>query len=174
MSVCYYKRFRMEIDLRHAPAPPDLPEGYFWVPWDPAIVDTHAQVKFGCFHGELDARIFPCLGDRLGCQQLMREISKRRGFLPEATWLIGSSHGYVGTVQGVVQRLRQGMIQNLGVLPSARGQGLGTSLLLKALAGFRQTGLRRAILEVTAENQAALRPLRPHRVSAEADRLQSR
>lgn len=157
MGVTYFKRFRMEIVLESAPAPLDLPAGFFWVPWHGAMVEYHARVKYRCFENELDATIFPCLGNFDGCEQLMMDISTRRGFLPEATWLIGSEAGYVGTVQGVVDRFNVGMIQNLGVVPEVRGLGLGTALLLKALDGFRRSKLEYGTLEVTAQNTGALR-----------------
>lgn len=157
MSVTYFKRFRMEIDLALAPPPPDLPLGYYWVPWHAAIVAAHAQVKHRCFANELDATIFPCLGDPDGCEKLMEDISSRRGFVPQATWLIGSPSGYVGTVQGVTDRYPMGMIQNLGVVPEARGLGLGSALLLKSLSGFRAAGLAHGMLEVTAQNTRAVR-----------------
>ena len=50
-----------------------------------------------------------------------------------------------------------GAIQNVGVVPSYRGQGLGRALVRQALEGFYQAGLRRAYLEVTAENASAIR-----------------
>lgn len=167
MAITYYKRFRMEVDLARVPDPPPLPDGFFWVPWHQAVLIHHAQVKYLCFKAELDARIFPCLGDLYGCERLMRDISSRRGFLPNATWLIGSENpiepgtgetgGYVGTVQGVIDRGKTGMIQNLGIIPEARGLGLGSALLLKALDGFREVGLRQGMLEVTAQNVDAVR-----------------
>ena len=49
-----------------------------------------------------------------------------------------------------------GAIQNVGVLRTYRGLGLGRALVRRALAGFRQAGLRQAYLEVTAENAAAV------------------
>ncbi|QDU61175.1 Mycothiol acetyltransferase [Planctomycetes bacterium Pan216] len=156
MVVTYVKRYRMEIDLSELPPLIDLPEGYYWVAWHRAMLDHHARVKFRCFHDELDARIFPCLGQEDGCQRLMREISSRKGFIPQATWLLGDSVGYVGTVQGVADRTGTGMIQNLGVVPEARGRGLGAALLLKSLHGFRSVNLRMGSLEVTAENRGAL------------------
>lgn len=157
MSITYFKRYRMEVELDRAPYPPALPRGFYWLPWHEAMVDYHADVKFRCFEKELDATIFPCLGNRHGCQELMREIAQRRSFLPNATWLIGDGTGYVGTIQGVVDKGSVGMIQNLGVVPEARGLGLGMALLLKALDGFRQSGLERGMLEVTARNAIALR-----------------
>jgi ribosomal protein S18 acetylase RimI-like enzyme len=166
MTVTYYKRFRMEVDLDRVPDPGPLPDDFYGVPWHSAILIHHAEVKYRCFRDELDAKIFPCLGELYGCERLMRDISSRRGFLPNATWLIGAkdpsqfpsvSSGYVGTVQGVIDRGRTGMIQNLGIVPEARGRGLGTQLLLKALEGFREVGLRQGMLEVTAQNVDAVR-----------------
>lgn len=162
MSLTYFKRYRMEIDLAAAPALPPLPASYRLTPWHPKLVELHAEVKYQSFCFELDANVFPCLGDREGCRRLMRDIARRDNFLPAATWLL--EHGAAeemgeacGTVQGVVDRSGLGAIQNLGVTPGHRGLGLGTHLLLSALSGFREQGLRRAYLEVTAQNLGALR-----------------
>lgn len=157
MSVSYYKRFRMVIDLDVVAETARLPIDYYWVPWHEAVLEQHAQVKYRCFQDELDSLIFPCLGDHNGCRQLMEDISTRTGFVPEATWLIGSAAGCVGTVQGVANSEHVGMIQNLGVVPESRGRGFGTALLLKALAGFRIAGLAAAMLDVTAQNSVAVR-----------------
>jgi ribosomal protein S18 acetylase RimI-like enzyme len=59
--------------------------------------------------------------------------------------------------QGVVDRLGMGSIQNIGIVPSHRGRGLGTCLIEQTLAAFRGHGLRRASLEVTASNTRAVR-----------------
>jgi GNAT superfamily N-acetyltransferase len=156
MAITYYKRFRMELDLDGAIGPPELPAPFAWVAWDEALVDRHAEVKYLSFRDEIDACVFPCLGDRYGCQRLMREIRRKPGFLPGATWLIACPAGYVGTVQGVMDRGPIGAIQNVGVVPSYRGLGLGRALVRRALIGFYNAGLRRAYLEVTAENSGAV------------------
>src|SRR5207248_4638326 len=65
--------------------------------------------------------------------------------------------GFCGTVQGLRERGGVGAIQNLGITPALRGHGLGTALLLQALHGFRRAGLTRALLEVTAQNEGAIR-----------------
>jgi ribosomal protein S18 acetylase RimI-like enzyme len=156
-NVSYFKRFRMEIDLYEAPPVPALPEGFFWVPWDDTLVDLHADVKYQSFHDEIDSGVFPSLATRKGCVCLMSEIRRRPGFIPEATWLVACPEGGCGTVQGVRERTGLGAIQNLGVAPLYRGRGLGSALLLKALQGFRRAGLGRAFLEVTAQNEAAVR-----------------
>lgn len=163
MTITFFKRFRMEIDLeRVALEPIALAAGYRWQPWDPSLVNSHGDTKYLSFQTELDANVFPCLGARDGCRRLMNEISRRDGFLSEATWLLvyqnefSDSPECVGTVQGVRDD-NYGAIQNLGITPEHRGHGLGTCLLRKSLAGFRRAGLRRAYLEVTARNTAAIR-----------------
>ena len=157
MAITYYKRFRMEIDLDGSLAPPVLPAWFSWTPWDEALLDQHAEVKYLSFRDEIDAQVFPCLGDRFGCQRLMREIRRKPGLLPQACWLIAGPRGYCGTIQGVVDRGPIGAIQNVGVVPAYRGCGLGRALVRRALVGFFQAGLRRAYLEVTAENSGAVR-----------------
>jgi ribosomal protein S18 acetylase RimI-like enzyme len=92
----------------------------------------------------------------------MGEISRRQGFLKGATWLIeynGEERRceYCGTIQGVSESDGLGSIQNVGVTPEHRGFGLGTVLVVCALKGFRQAGLERVRLEVTAENTGAIR-----------------
>jgi ribosomal protein S18 acetylase RimI-like enzyme len=156
MSITYYKRFRMEIELGRAIPVRVLPQGFAWVSWDESLLDAHAEVKYRSFVGEIDAGVFPCLGDPYGCQRLMCEIRRKPGFLPSATWLISCPEGYVGTIQGVMDHGPIGAIQNVGVIPSYRGIGLGRALVSHALAGFAQAGLERAYLEVTAENAAAV------------------
>jgi ribosomal protein S18 acetylase RimI-like enzyme len=157
MNLAYFKRFKMEIGLHDLPPAPSLPVGYFWVAWDDSLLELHAEVQYHCFCDEIDSTLFPCLGDRFGCQMLLNEIRRKPGFLPEATWLIGGPTGYCGTIQGIADRYRFGAIQNLGVTPAQRLRGLGTSLLLQALHGFRRCGLTRAYLEVTADNDGAVR-----------------
>ncbi len=157
MATTYYKRFRMEIDLIGLSTSTALPRSFVWVPWDDSLLDQHADVKYQSFLGELDTAVFPCLGDRQGCRRLMCEIRRKSGFLPGATWLIASPHGYVGTVQGVKDRDSIGAIQNVGVIRQYRGIGLGQALVRRALGGFREAGLKCAYLEVTAENGAAVK-----------------
>jgi GNAT superfamily N-acetyltransferase len=155
-SISYFKRYKMEVDLRTLPLP-QLPEEFTFAAWSYELLDVHADTLFGSFHQEIDAQVFPSFGDRQGSLCLMIEITRKRGFLPEATWLLLGPVGACGTVQGLRERNGVGSIQNLGILPGWRGRGLGTALLLQALHGFRQAGLHRALLEVTAQNEPAVR-----------------
>lgn len=164
MNLAYYKRFRMEInlagrDLALGPVPAD----YYFLPWDESLLDAFSQAKYRSFRNELDSSVFPCLADFQGCRRLMGEIVRKPGFLPEATWLLVYCPGeqyrpeYCGTVQGVRDQHGLGAIQNIGVVPEHRNAGLGTNLLLRALLGFQQANVKRVYLEVTAQNDGAIR-----------------
>lgn len=166
MALTYFKRYRMEVRLDRLPSDLtrlELAEGFELHPWNPTLLQRHAQVKFESFRDEIDAQVFPCLGELEGCRQLLREITNRRDFAPEATWLVGrqdpDSQQIVpcGTVQGLLTSPREGAIQNLGVHPQCRDLGLGGILLRSALEGFRSVGCRYAQLEVTVQNTAAVR-----------------
>lgn len=164
MGLTYFKRYRMEISLTgRLFSPPELPEGYLLRPWEEDLLEAHADVKYRSFSLEIDANVFPCLGEREGCQRLMAEITRRESFVCGSTWLLQfttSADGRrenCGTIQGVRDRNGMGAVQNVGVAPDHRGRGLGTLLLYRALNGFRDAGLRRASLEVTAQNSGALR-----------------
>jgi ribosomal protein S18 acetylase RimI-like enzyme len=194
MALTYFKRYRMEFDLARLDARRDrLPEGYRFVPWHVGLLEAHAVTKYESFRHEIDANVFSCLGEYDGCYRLMTEISRKEGFLPQATWLLAYTEPaetavdadrvamersdfqrtgardpwgtetptagttFCGTVQGIEDRFGYGAIQNLGIVPEHRGRGLGSVLLMKALEGFRRAGLKRAYLEVTAQNEGAVR-----------------
>lgn len=158
IPLSYYKRFRMEADvLASLPPVPSLPVGYAWIPWNCSLVDQHADVKYQSFFEEIDAVIFANLSSRDGCQRLMRNISTKPGFTSDATWLIAYEGQFCGTIQGVRERSGVGAIQNVGVIAAHRGRGLGTALVLQSLHGFRNTGVHRVQLEVTVQNDGAIR-----------------
>ena len=107
MDLMYFKRYRMEITLAGRDlAAPRAPEGYRFEPWNPALLEAFAEAKYLSFRGEIDANVFPCLGELDGCRRLMREIVRKPGFLPETTWLLTYGRGserpeFCGTVQGI-------------------------------------------------------------------------
>ena len=164
MGITYFKRYRMEYDLDgQLFEPPPLLPGYSLLPWRPTLLDAHVDVKYRSFRFEIDANVFTCFHNREGCARLMQEIVRRDGFLPNATWLLmyqrpgTNCPEPAGTIQGVWDCSGLGSIQNVGVLPAHRGRGLGTHLIHRSLQGFRDSGLERAYLEVTAQNTAAFR-----------------
>ncbi len=154
----------MQFDLRDGCIDaPDLPDNYQLARWHGNILEAHANAKFRSFREELDANVFPCLGDAEGCLRLMKEISCRQGFIPQATWLVtfvdpgtGRKEN-CGTVQGIREQTDVGSIQNLGIAPIHRGKGIGTVLLANSLKGFMSVGIKFVNLEVTAQNYGAVR-----------------
>jgi len=163
-NLRYVKRFRMELDLRRWRRQPiELPLEYRFVGWNPSLVRAHAAVKYLSFRDEIDAQVFPCLGEYAGCQKLMSEIRKKDGFVPEATWLVeyvGAGRlkpEYCGTIQAIQIHRGRASIQNVGVAPLHRGRGLGTALILASLLGLDYLAVPRVRLEVTAENAGAVR-----------------
>lgn len=159
----YFRRFRMEIDLYKARLEDiELPSGYRWCPWELTTVDRHAIVKYHSFRSEMDAKVFPCLGDYDGCHKLMTDISRQRNFLATGTWLItwdgmGNEDPVdCGTIQAIVPSKIMGAVQNVGITPKHRGMGLGRALVNKCLIGFREAGMKRVYLEVTADNEPAI------------------
>ena len=65
-DTTYVKRYRMELELRDLLAVPELPPGFTWIAWRDELLDAHAEVKFLCFHDEMDSYVFPSLGHRAG------------------------------------------------------------------------------------------------------------
>lgn len=163
MGLTYFKRYRMEIDLVGRDlSMPRAPEGYHFLPWSASLLEAHALAKYRSFRDEIDANVFPCLGELAGCRRLMDEIAKRDGFVAEATWLAvyrdgGSRQDFCGTIQGVGERFGAGAVQNLGIAPEHRSRGLGTALIYRALWGFFQARITQVHLEVTADNEGAVR-----------------
>jgi ribosomal protein S18 acetylase RimI-like enzyme len=162
MGITYFKRYRMDYELsRGLFEIPKLPHGYEICAWNDDLVADHAEAKFQSFRYEIDANVFPCLGEREGCLRLMNDISTRRGFVPQATWLIGcyKRRQFVpcATIQGIVDFDGVGSIQNVGVAPEHRGFGLGKMLLYQSLLGFQTQKTKRVTLEVTAQNFTALK-----------------
>ncbi|MBX3423848.1 MAG: GNAT family N-acetyltransferase [Pirellulaceae bacterium] len=163
MAVTYFKRYKMELRLDRNRGQTSLPVGFQLLPWSIRLLSHHADVKYQSFREEIDAHVFPCLGQLEGCRQLMREIAARKDFVPTATWLVCQKSELpnhiqpVGTIQGLRTGQREGAIQNVGVHPEFRDRGLGSVLIDAALRGFRQAGCRSVHLEVTVQNTDAIR-----------------
>ena len=119
-NVTYFERFRMGIDLGSMPRGAALPDECYWVPWNDNLLDSHAEALFASFQGELDAVVFPSLGDRRGCCRLMSEIHQKPGFLPGATWLLAGPAGARGSIQGIRERRGLGSIPGVGWAESSR------------------------------------------------------
>ena len=162
--IVFFKRYRMQFDLRnHLFEDIQTPPNFRLLKWRPSLLRSHAEVKFRSFREELDSNVFPSLGNADGCFKLMRDISGSGNFVPEATWLLSHADPgrefsvSCGTVQGIMDGSDLGLIQNIGVVKSYRGQGLGSLIVRKSLAGFQEVGAKVVSLEVTTQNESAIR-----------------
>jgi ribosomal protein S18 acetylase RimI-like enzyme len=164
LTAIYFKRFRMQFDLLSQQIPqPNCSSEIMFAEWDEKLLVMHGMCKWESFRREMDVNVFPCLGERDGCKRLMRDISQKDAFVPEATWLaIGKDTNpknlvAVGTIQGLRTNATHGAIQNIGVIPSFRGKGIGRELIRRALQGFQSQGCRYVTLEVTVHNLGAIK-----------------
>ena len=160
--LTYFERYQMRYEIGREPPPPADPAIHM-LPWRDDLVRSHAWVKHRAFCNEIDAIVFPCLGQSDGCLKLMNDIRGRSNFVPEATVLAAvrcpetGAFQPVGTIQGLRTNADDGAIQNVGIVPAYRGRGVGGALLRAAIAGFAAVGCRRVHLEVTTQNTAAIR-----------------
>ena len=164
MAVVFFKRYRMQFDLRNASFDDIVvPAQFEFHPWSEFLLPAHAEAKYRSFRNEIDANVFPCLGNSDGCLRLMREISCRQGFVPQSTWLATYKNPNTGrkencaTVQGIRESIDVGSIQNIGVVGGHRGQGIGSLIVRHSLRGFQSVGIKIVTLEVTANNTGAIR-----------------
>lgn len=168
MEIQYVKRYRMAFDLHGAERKEAvLPDGFFWIAWNPRLTDIHGRLTHQSFQGELDSVVFPTFTRLDACLRLMRCIASNRGFLPKGTWLIAKNRNadetlsatteFCATIQGIRSDPNVAAIQNIAVRPEFRHIGLGRALVLKSLEGFYRSGCDRVTLEATAENLPAVR-----------------
>jgi len=152
----------MQLDLRQPLDPPDLPEGYRFVRWQPLVQERHAQVQWRAFRDDTDGKVFSSLGSLAGCRRLLRDTAQHAQFAPDSTWLVEFQPERdwpavdCAMIQGLAKSGSTGAIQNVGVIPEHRGFGLGRAILLRAMHGFRMLGAKYTTLEVTAINEAAV------------------
>jgi mycothiol synthase len=168
MTLTYFKRFQMELELATWSSDEDevsdpLAPQYRFLAWDEDDLARHAKVKFQSFELEIDSHVFPSLSQYEGCHRLMTQITSRDNFIPEATWLVefqpdeAASPIAVGTIQVLRDLENRGAIQNIAITPDHRHQGIGTALVKRALSNLKSQDIPRALLEVTAQNNGALR-----------------
>jgi ribosomal protein S18 acetylase RimI-like enzyme len=181
MEITPIKRLRMEIDLVERDCTP-LPaaQHYRFLPWHNFLLDSFTTAHYLSFRDSSDLRVFPDMAQYDGCRRLMTLIANHPGFEPNATWLAISRSDLTGDdsrrigrngrttpsrehflccgmIQSMVDASGFGAIQNLGVAPEHRCRGLATRLIQYALFALSRKGLRRAYLEVSVDNVAAIR-----------------
>ncbi len=155
----FLKRYRMELDFdpKGYQAEPQLPDSYFWQEWSWRLQEVHAEVLFESFNREMDCKIFRSFHTQGGCSSLIRDLSQRAEFVPEATWLVSNQERACGSIQAVLHNGKTLAIQNVGISPLHRGKGLGKALLLKLMISLSRYSLNKITLEVSAENFIAIK-----------------
>ena len=158
----YFKRYKMEVSLRRTPICVAIPAGYRLLPWDEHLLEAHAIAKHHSFRDELDSTRLPLSwrGSRLPSPdgRDRNQVGIRaRGNVAGSLRTSRRFARLLCTVQGIRDQFGRGGIQNLGVTPEHRGQGVGASLLHHASARFRRLSVLSVHLEVTAKNANAIR-----------------
>ena len=158
----FVKRSQMVFDFaKTAPVLPQVPPGFFFVPWSDSLIEPHADVLHRSFRNDSDGAVFTTFRQFDHCFRLIEMLSSGPHFLPEATLLIayGEQHDifeYVANIQGLKLSDDVGAIQNVAVLPEYRRRGLGQALVQGALHGFQSAGVQRVTLEATTDNVTAV------------------
>lgn len=115
------------------------------VPWFPDIDDyLDAYHRVGA----------PWLwSDRLamGRERITRDLSDAR----QQCWRVDDERGFAGFCELVSRRPGDAEVLHCGVVPTARGRGLGRRLINSALAGARALGAQRLWLHTCSEDSAA-------------------
>jgi ribosomal protein S18 acetylase RimI-like enzyme len=141
--------------------PPQLPVGFWFVPWSADLLEPHADVLHRSFRNDSDGAVFTTFRQYNHCHCLIEMLSQSPNFLPDATLLIAygdpqNLFEYVANIQGLKLSGDIGAIQNVAVLPEYRRQGIGQALVRGALQRFQSAGVKRVTLEVTTDNFSAV------------------
>ena len=158
----FVKRNQMVFDFtKTVLTSPQLPPGFWFVEWSPALVEPHADVLHRSFCNDSDGAIFTTFRQYSHCHRLIEMLADGPHFLPAATLLIAYGNPedifeYVANIQGLKLADDVGAIQNVAVLPEYRRRGIGQALVQGALQGFQQAGVKRVTLEATSDNLTAV------------------
>ena len=158
----FVKRSQMVFDFtKTALALPQLPTGFWFENWSNTLIEPHADVLHRSFRDDTDGAVFTTFRQYNHCRRLIETLTDSPTFLPAATLLIafGSPNNlfeYAANIQGLKLSDDVGAIQNVAVLPEYRRRGLGRSLVLGALKGFWEAGVKRVTLEATTDNLPAV------------------
>jgi ribosomal protein S18 acetylase RimI-like enzyme len=134
---------------RGAPRRPlPLPTGITEVRLDTATLEAWVGVANAAFEGVP----FNSPVSRAEVQRL----ALAPGFDARLVRLLVDDVGYIGFLHGTISRDGTGEIEAIGVLPRARGRGLGRWLLRRSEQLFDEEGMREIQLRVAESNDAAM------------------
>jgi mycothiol synthase len=146
-------------------------EGYVGVrQWLRMLVDLEEKPVVPKLAG-VELRVFRPGEERMFHETFARAFDGHWGHVPQSfeewwsrleqvsggdfTYLFVAERGgeLIGETSGLARRFGMGWIGTLGVVPEARGLGIGRALLLRSLAEFWANGERRVGLAVDAANE---------------------
>jgi mycothiol synthase len=126
--------------------------------------DPEAHATLSTWSPELEARFFTCyaraFADRPGFpgwtqEQWVEWVSE--DLVPQWTLLATRDGDDVGFIACATEGDEDGWITQVGVVPAARGTGLGAGLTAEALRRMRADGRRAGLLDVNRNNPRAAR-----------------
>jgi ribosomal protein S18 acetylase RimI-like enzyme len=121
------------------------------------MVPAYASVLAVAFAESPDLALYPKLGTREGCKELVREIGESPGFLPGASWLVLFSREPCALVlTSRTGREAYGNVLVVAVAPRHRRVRVGTHLVTKALWAFRDRRLERGEVKVNRSNRTGV------------------
>jgi mycothiol synthase len=164
-AVALFERFgfglafaedEMERDLSRPLPDRQFPEGLTTVSWSPKRAGQFFEVYEGAFG---DRPRFPHWSE----EAWRHNLTDYPDFRPDLSLLVlDGAEGAAFTVCHVEEEGRQqprgtGFVDQMGVRPGWRRQGLGSALLGELMRRFKAEGLARAALSVDVDNQPAIR-----------------
>ena len=152
-------RHYMARELRE-PLPPaePPPRGYRLRPVRRSDLHAAAEIVYRSHVGSLDAALNLTYATPATCRSFVDTIVLRGGcgrWDSEASLLAEGPRGPAGVVLASRLARATGHVCQVSVVPESQGAGLGRSLMLAALHGFRERGLAAATLSVTVDNERA-------------------
>ena len=153
-----FDRVLLARDLRKPVAPPPpLPASYTVSTPDPRQVDTYADFAYRAYRGTTDfAIIAPDASLDAYTRLYRRFLSGELGeYAPSLSFTIADGGGQMAAVLHTILVGADPYVGDLSVLAPHRRKHLGRYLLATALHRYKDSGLARAALTVTAQNTAA-------------------
>jgi len=129
-----------------------LAEGYAWTPFSPERRGEFAEVFYRTLEGSLDAPELPVCPD---AERLMLSFEERGGFEPEDFALLEGPGGPEGLLLAAAVSGRFEILY-MGLVPEARGRGLGRALVGRAIERAAARGAGRVGVFVDRRNGPAV------------------
>jgi mycothiol synthase len=136
---------RMQIDLEAPPVLPEVPRVHIrpFLRGDEEVFHEVFERSFEGHWGHVPR----------SSGAWWEEVDRESGGERTYCFLAEQGGRVIGETSGLPKRFGMGWISSLGVVPEARGQGVGRALLLRSLAEFWSRGERRVGLGVDAANE---------------------